>query len=135
MLDASVITSYLLKQANLDDIHDVMRWTLDHGHRLFTVDLAYFEVANALWRACNLRGLIEAEAVHGSLESLYRLPLEPLRQEADLISRSMELSLESGLSVYDSVYVSAAERERAAIFTLDEKQRRVAENYVHVRTV
>ena len=69
-----------------------------------------------------------------SLNSLYELPLEPLRQESGIMRRAEEISLESRLSVYDSIYVSVAERERAAIFTLDEKQGRVAEKYVHVQT-
>ena len=132
MLDASAITSYLLEQASREKVYNVMRDTLEGGYRLLTVDLAFFEVANALWRACTLRGLIDEEAVYLSLDSLYGLPLEPLRQERDLMRRAAEISLESGLSVYDSIYVSVAERERAFIFTLDEKQGRVAERYVHV---
>ena len=134
MLDASAITSYLLEQASRDKVYNVMRDTLEGGYRLLTVDLAYFEVANALWRACTLRGLIDEKAVYLSLDSLYELPLEPLRQESGIMRRAEEISLESRLSVYDSIYVSVAERERAAIFTLDEKQGRVAEKYVHVQT-
>jgi len=108
-----------------------MRDTLERGSKLLTADLAYAEVANALWRACTLRGLIDEEAVYESLDSLHGLPLESIRQEGGLIRRAVEISLESGLSVYDSIYVSVAEREKAAIFTLDEKQRSVAEKYVH----
>ena len=134
MLDASAITSYLLEQASRDKVYNVMRDTLEGGYRLLTVDLAYFEVANALGRACTLRGLIDEKAVYLSLDSLYELPLEPLRQESGLLRRAEEISLESRLSVYDSIYVSVAERERAAIFTLDEKQGRGAEKYVHVHT-
>ena len=59
MLDASAITSYLLEQASRDKVYNVMRNTLEGGYRLLTIDLAYFEVANALWRACTLRGLID----------------------------------------------------------------------------
>jgi predicted nucleic acid-binding protein len=112
-----------------------MRGTLDRGARLLTADLAYAEVANALWRACTLRGLIDEKAVYESLDSLYRLPVEPMRHESGLVKRAVEISLKSGLSVYDSIYVSMAEREKAAVFTLDEKQRSVAQKYVHAYMV
>ena len=108
-----------------------MRDTLDRGAKLLTADLAYVEVANALWRACTLRDLIDEEAVYESLKSLYELPLESIGQEGGLIRRAVEISLESGLSVYDSIYVSVTEREKAAIFTIEEKQRKIAEKYVH----
>ncbi len=135
VLDASAITTYLIEQVSRDKVYNVMRDTLEGGFRLFTADLAYVEVANALWRVCTLRGLIDEEAVFESLNSLYGLPLESIRQEGGLIKRAVEISLESGLSVYDSVYVSVAERERATIFTLDEKQCRVAEKYVHAHMI
>ena len=127
--------TYLIEQASHDKVYRVMRGTLDRGAKLLTADLAYVEVANALWRACTLRGLIDEEAVYESLNSLYGLPLESIRHEGGLISRAVEISLELGLSVYDSIYVSVAEREKAAIFTMDEKQRKIAEKYVHAYTI
>jgi len=127
--------TYLIEQASHDKVYRVMRGTLDRGAKLLTADLAYVEVANALWRACTLRGLIDEEAVYESLNSLYRLPLESIRHEGGLIRRAVEISLELGLSVYDSIYVSVAEREKAAIFTMDEKQRKIAEKYVHAYTI
>jgi len=36
----------------------------------------------------------------------------------------------SGLSVYDSVYVGFAEREKADLFTSDEKQRLKGKKYI-----
>jgi len=134
VLDASAITTYLIEQASRDKVYRVMRGSLDRGAKLFTADLAYVEVANALWRACALRGLIEEEGVNESLGNLYGLPLEAVRQEGGLVKRAVEISLESGLSVYDSMYVSVAEREKAAVFTFDEKQYRVAGKYVHAYT-
>ncbi len=124
--------TYLIEQASHDKVYRVMRGTLERGAKLLTADLAYVEVANALWRACTLRGLIDEEAVYESLNSLYGLPLESIRHEGGLINRAMDISLESGLSIYDSIYVSVTEREKAAIFTMDEKQRKIAEKYVHV---
>lgn len=134
VLDASAITTYLIEQASRDRVYRVMRDTLDRGAKLFTADIAYVEVANALWRACALRGLIDEEGVKESLGSLYGLPLEAVRQEGGLVKRAVEISLESGLSVYDSIYVSVAERENAAVYTLDKKQYMGARKYVHAHT-
>jgi len=135
VLDASAITTYLIEQVSRGNVYNIMRDTLDRGAKLLTADLAYVEVANALWRACTLRGLIDEETVFKSLDNLYGLPLESIRQEGGLMRRAAEISLESGLSVYDSIYVAVAERERATIFTLDEKQCRVAEKYVHAHMI
>jgi predicted nucleic acid-binding protein len=135
VFDASTITSYLLEQARRDDVYGVMRTTLERGCRLLTIDLAYKEVANALWRACVLRNMIDEKTVIDSLNSLYGLPLEPIRQDGALVTRAVEISLESKLSVYDSVYVAVAEREKADLFTLDEKQRLKAKKYVNTRPI
>ena len=135
VLDASIITSYLLEEARRDDVYGVMRGTLERGFRLLTVDLAYKEVANALLRACVLRNLIDEKTLIDSLNSLYGLPLEPVRQDGGLVMRAVEISLESKLSVYDSVYVAVAEREKADLFTLDEKQRLKAKKYVRTHPI
>ncbi len=128
-----MIAAYLLEEHRRDEVYGVMKRSLDRGFRLLTIDLAYLEVANALWRACVLRRLIDEKAMKDSLNSLYGIPIESARQDSGLVMRAVEMSLESGLSIYDSVYVTFAEREKADLYTFDEKQRVEAKKYVNTQ--
>ena len=130
MLDASVITSYLLGEENSGKTYSILRTEIERGFRPLTLEFAYIEVANALWRACALRDLLNAKAVLESITSLYSLPLDPARLDEELTTRATKLALDAKLPVYDTVYIALAERERAALLTSDRKQHSEAQKHV-----
>jgi len=135
VLDASPIMSYLFTEENHDKIYHILRTTIERGYRLVTAELAYKEVANALLRACALRNLINEEDMINSLNSLYKLPIEPIRQDKGLILRTLRISLESKLAVYDTIYIALAEKEKADLLTSDRKQYTQAIKYVNASLV
>lgn len=122
LLDASAIASYLLNEEGSDEIHMVMRRSISEGGRVMTIPLAFKEVANALWRACTQRRLVNEETAVRALNDLYKLPFELKEQDKELVERSMRISLDSKLPVYDTLYIAAAEKEHSTLVTVDRRQ-------------
>ena len=130
VIDASTLAAYILTEENHEGIYMALRARLEGGGRLFTPDIAQLETANALWKAHVLRGLVTKEFISEGLSDLFTLPIEAERHDEALTRRAVEISLESGLSVYDSIYVSLAEREKAELLTSDKRQHEQAKRYV-----
>lgn len=86
---------------------------------LWVPGLWWYEIANALAVAQRRRRLAEAEALR--LVEMYRqLPLETdFCSGPEALWRYRGLSLEHGLSVYDSVYLELAARRGLALASLD----------------
>ena len=130
VLDASTITSYLLAEENSEKVYQIMESSIEGGHRILTPELAYKEVSNALLKACIRRRLIAEEDLTRTLNSLFKLPLQPMKQDKKLILRASTISLRSNLTIYDALYIACTELEKATLLTSDKKQHMHAREYV-----
>jgi predicted nucleic acid-binding protein len=130
VLDASTITSYLLAEENSQKIYQIIKASIEGGHRILTPELAYKEASNAFLKAHIQRRIISEEDLTKTLNSLFKLPLEPLKQDKELILRASAISLQSRLTIYDALYIACAEREKATLLTSDKKQHTQANEYV-----
>lgn len=135
VLDASAIASYLLAEEDSKKVYHAMRTCIEGGHRVLTPELAYKEVANALLKACVRTRLMTEETLTSTLNSLYKLPLESVRQDKDLILRASTISLQSNLTIYDTLYIACAEREKATLLTSDKKQHAQAQGYISTELI
>ena len=133
LLDASAITSYILNEEGSEQIRTVMRRSISEGGRITTLPLAFKEVANALWKACVQRKLVDKDTIVGALNDLYTLPLELAEQDKDLLQRAMRMSLDSKLPVYDTLYIAVAEQEHSTLVTTDRKQYAIAVQHVRAK--
>ena len=111
--DASV----LLARADSDDPeHEASIALLGGAAPVATLDLAYYEVANAAIRAWDdpakarrLRGLVTALADDGGL----------VRVDEALAAAAADLASEHGLSAYDAAYVAGAAAAGARLVSCD----------------
>ena len=103
VVDASAMMSYLLGEESGQMIFEILKSSIERGVRLLTLELAYVEVVNALWRACMLRNLFDEKTAFDSLNSLFSLPLESMRLDRDLTLRALALALKAKLPVYDTL--------------------------------
>jgi predicted nucleic acid-binding protein len=113
IIDACVAVKWY---ADEDGADIARRFLEDENGRLGAPEHVLAEVSTALTRSVR-RGTATPEQVHRSLVhlagQLSLLPLEPL------IGRSIDIALAHGISIYDALYVAAADRHDAIIVTAD----------------
>jgi len=94
----------------------------------FSVDHVVKEFYNAVWRATYLLRKLDYESARRVLELFNsyiknNLILEP---EEKYIDKALNIALEAGITVYDSLYIVLALDKKTPLLTLDEKQRDTA---------
>lgn len=115
VVDASVALKWYLPE-----IHDeAARRLLSGNHTLFVPDLLYSEIGNILWKRVRAGQIheMEAEAV---LQSLGALPLS-VSPSWPLALSALTIACRTQRTVYDSLYLALAVRERAVMVTADAK--------------
>lgn len=133
VLDASLIASYILNEK--PEVKEMMEECIKDGGRLLVPELAYVEVANAVWKAHALRRLMSREDSTETLQRLYELPISGCRHDWKVAVRAFKVALQSGTPVYDAIYIALAEIEGCELVTSDSKQSRAAEGIVKIRLV
>jgi predicted nucleic acid-binding protein len=93
-----------------------------------TLDIAVKELYNSVWKAVRLRRLLGVSETERILE-LFRRYLAKnvvLRNELDYVDDAFRMAVEEGITVYDALYLALALREKAALLSLDKRQRSIA---------
>ncbi len=92
----------------------------------FTVDLAFKECLNVVWKKAYIfKEDLNLDSALRKIKLLRKI-LTVLDQN-DYLERSLDISMQHGIAVYDSIFLAAALEENLALVTLDDKQRKVAE--------
>ena len=123
MVDASALAKYILKEEGWRDV----RKLLEGG--AVSVDHVVKEVSNAIWRKCAVLKLEDAEAAvrrYELLVELIRSGVVVLESELKYLERAFRIAVESGITVYDSLYVTQALELGARLLTSDRRQSEVA---------
>lgn len=127
VVDASVIVKFVLPEELSDRAVGLLDGAFAEDWELRGPDLWRTEVANALWKRHRLR-LIDGELVR-ELDAVtaadvfawsVRLPVRT-HSSAGLLATAFELALQTGLTVYDALYVALALREGAPLITADHR--------------
>jgi len=108
---------------------------LDKLDGLATLDLAFYEIGNALWKQV-VRGVASREEVERTALAIGKLLLVKGVIKVgwrDLgYSAILNLAVENGITFYDASYLAASIAFGVPLVTEDEKLRRVAAKYVEV---
>ena len=122
VVDASVFSSVIVK----DEFYErAKRFLLEHSaFDLVTVDLAFIEAANVLWKHAFIHRRISRD-VYGvlakSLESLIRTSCSKIYCACEVLGEAMEKALDLGITVYDAIYVALALKHKCKIASFDER--------------
>jgi len=102
---------------------------------LATLDLAFYEIGNALWKQV-VRGVASREEVERTALAIGKLLLVKGVIKVgwrDLgYSAILNLAVDNGITFYDASYLAASIAFGVPLITEDEKLRRVAAKYVEV---
>ena len=115
VVDASVAVKWLLPEA----LSEAALRLLDGGDELLAPEMLMIEAANVLWRKAARRELTANEA-RRALALLVESALD-LRPARPLAMRALELAQALEHPVYDCLYLSLAERERATLVSADDR--------------
>lgn len=122
VVDASVAAKWLLPGAG-EDLRDEANHLLERyvgrDLQLLAPDLMGAEIGNVLWKAAR-RNRISATNAEISLRRFIEL-LIPVVPSADLLVRSLRISMICDRSFYDSLYVALALTTRTELVTADER--------------
>jgi len=122
VIDASILASFLRKEPGWEKLANYIK-------NVIAVDLIIKEVSNVLWKDYYVRRSINKDTV---LE-LYRLMKSLLgvnillENEEKYLDDAFEIAILTGVSIYDSLYIAQAKKNKLPLVTLDMKQKEVAE--------
>ncbi len=118
-----------LTRALADEVVDVLKGNL-------TVSLAYYEIANALWKECILKRISVEEAVK-TLRFIYSM-LELMNvvqiKKVDIGTTTLSMAYKLNITYYDATYLNTAKELDKILVTDDEELRRKAER-VGIKTL
>jgi predicted nucleic acid-binding protein len=118
VVDSNVIAKWILPEADSAKAQQLLSDVVGPGYRLFTVDLAYPEVASAIWKRLRQKAITPAEA-DSFLDALLRAPVDTF-PASDLIKAAFSIAVRYDRSIYDALFVALAEKQGLQGVTADE---------------
>jgi len=96
----------------------------------WTLNLAFYELGNAVWKQVHVRKVISVDEA-GVLLDLFVQVFGVLRKpEMEDGSKVLKVAVKESLSYYDAAYVSAALENGLVLVTDDERLCRIGKKYV-----
>jgi predicted nucleic acid-binding protein len=104
VVDSSVVAKWILPEPDSAQAKRLITEVALKGHRLIVLDLAFVEVANAIWKLHH-RGLASLDDTRQSLDDLLQIPVhvEPARR---LLKPGLEIAAKYDRAVYDALFVA-----------------------------
>ncbi|MBO8182746.1 MAG: type II toxin-antitoxin system VapC family toxin [Archaeoglobus sp.] len=107
------------------------RGNLDKFDGGYTLNLAIFEIGNAVWKQVYLKRRIETEEGLIVLEVLTEI-FENLKKIEVSARDVLMLAIEEGLTFYDAAYLHAAIKNNLTLVTDDDRLFKIAKKHVRV---
>ena len=95
---------------------------LKKGYTLCTVDAALAECLNVIWKHTNLLKDLTLEEASLAVEDLTKLYDNlTITQTRELKDEAMHIAVSQNITVYDSLFIAAARKINATLYTADKK--------------
>jgi predicted nucleic acid-binding protein len=117
IIDSSVIVSLLIPE----EFSDWSEGAIGKYKLLGTLDLAYYEVTNAIRNKVLQKELTKIDADVSLKEAVELIRGSELHTAPEALPESLSLALELRLSVYDASFLISAKRSHSRLITLDGK--------------
>lgn len=115
IVDASVAVKWFLPEEGAAEAKSLLNGTF----RLLAPDLLWIEVGSVAWKIARRGDLTPAEAEQ-IVRDAAAFPVE-IVESLPLLPSAIRIATEADRSIYDSLYVALAARERASVVTADDR--------------
>jgi len=113
VVDSSVFASVIVR----DEFYEICKGYITS--RKATVDLAYAEAANVLWKHAKMGRIPEEEAVERAKLLKRIIATSRVFRSEDLLVDAVRLAVDYDITVYDALFVSLAVKLTAKLVTTD----------------
>jgi predicted nucleic acid-binding protein len=118
VVDSSVVAKWILPESDSAKAQQLIVQTSASGKRLIVLDLAFPEVANAIWKR-RRQQLIDLSEARKLLEALIRSPVA-VEPAVSLLASAFEIAAKYDRAIYDALFVALAEQQGLPGITADE---------------
>ncbi len=118
VVDSSVVAKWILPEPDSAQAQRLISEVAIQGERLIVLDLAFTEVANAIWKRYRQR-LVTAEEAGHLLDSLLRVPIQ-VEPASRLLAPALQIAMTYDRPVYDALFVALVGELQVAGVTADE---------------
>ena len=115
VVDASVVAAAFFQEVHAEAARELLASSRD----LHAPDLLYAEIGNVIWKRSG-RGEIDADEAAQLAADLLRLPFR-ITPSSELLDPALRLALETGRTVYDSLYLALAVRCKGVLVSNDRR--------------
>ena len=99
-----------------------------------TLNLAFYELGNAVWKQVHLHKALTQEEGSEALAALTEVYGQMRELQVEDASSILKIAVEEGLTYYDASYIHAAIKNDAVLVTDDKKLQTAASKYVETAT-
>jgi len=96
----------------------------------WTLNLAFYELGNAIWKQVYIHKAItinEANKILDPITQIFRKMRKPKAEDA---SEILKIAVKEGITYYDASYIQAALQNSLTLVTDDEKLYKISKNYI-----
>jgi len=121
-LDCNILVKLVLNEVGSKEARAVVADALKKGYALHTVDIALAEGLNVIWKHANALKDLKMKEARPATEDLTRvydgLNIVTAREIA---AEAVRIALAQNITVYDSLYIAAAQKLQGILYTADWK--------------
>jgi predicted nucleic acid-binding protein len=122
VLDSNILVKLVTGEAGSDEARKTVAASLRDGCTLYTVDAALAEALNALWKHVKIHRDLEVEEVKLAASDLLKIWVRlGVIPTIELYEETLDIAATMNMPVYDSLYVAAALKIEARLYTADRR--------------
>jgi len=134
IIDASVVIKWFVREEGTDRARALTTRAASREIELHTTDFCFAECANAIWRLVLKQKSLTRERGLAVFSRLAKMPL-PSAPSQDLVEFAYALAVETGITVYDGLYVALASALGGTVLTADRRMFRCLRNTEYAELV
>jgi len=119
VIDASVVIKFYISEIFSDKAQEVMLQAANGELTLLAPDLLYPETGNILWKKQRLHELTPDE-IEEIVDAVTSLPIK-VERSREIMPLSVAIALQTGITVYDAMYVAVAGIYETRMITADRR--------------